>query len=180
MIYGEEKMLLLEPTTEYAQQIREYRREFLDSGDSMDGTDGLREMENPEEWIRHAEDFKCPEKVTAGRVPATQYIYVREEDRKIVGMIEIRHFFNDYLEKFGGHIGYCVSPSERRKGYATEMLKAVLPECKKLGLDRVLVTCDDDNEGSRRTILNNGGVYDGTVYEPDENVYLERYWIDIE
>ena len=59
------------------------------------------------------------------------------------------------------------------------MLSAVLPECRKLGLDRVLVTCDEDNEGSRRTILNNGGIYDGTVYEPDEKVRLLRYWIDV-
>lgn len=172
-------MILIEPTIEYAQQISEYRREFLESGESMDGTDGLRNIGDPAYWIQHCEDCKDPEKVPEGLVTATQYIYVREEDRKIVGMIQIRHYFNDYLEKYGGHIGYSVAPSERRKGYATMMLSAVLPECRKLGLDRVLVTCDEDNEGSRRTILNNGGLYDGTVYEPDEKVRLLRYWIDV-
>ena len=172
-------MILTEPTTEYARQISEYRREFLEAGGSMDGTGSLRRTEDPAAWIQHCEDCKAPDRVPQGLVTATQYLYVREEDRKIVGMIQIRHYFNDYLEKFGGHIGYSVAPSERRKGYASRMLRDVLPECRKLGLDRVLVTCDHDNEGSRKTILNNGGVYDGTVFEPDEKVHLERYWIEV-
>ncbi len=70
-------------------------------------------------------------------VPCTQYIYV----------------------KYAGHIGYSVCPSERRKGYATQMLRAVLPECKALGIDYVLISCLTGNEGSRKTIINNGGVY---------------------
>ena len=172
-------MILTEPTTEYARQISEYRREFLEAGGSMDGTGSLRRTEDPAAWIQHCEDCKDPDRVPQGLVTATQYLYVREEDSKIVGMIQIRHYFNDYLEKFGGHIGYSVAPSERRKGYASRMLRDVLPECRKLGLDRVLVTCDHDNEGSRKTILNNGGVYDGTVFEPDEKVHLERYWIEV-
>ena len=92
-------------------------------------------------------------------------------------MIDIRHFLNEYLENFGGHIGYSVAPSERRKGYASQMLKAALLKCKELGIDNVLITCIDNNEGSRKTILANGGLYESIVYEPDEKVFLERYWI---
>lgn len=102
---------------------------------------------------------------------------VREEDRKIVGVIQIRHYFNAYLEKYGGHIGYSTAPSERRKGYAEMMLKMALPKCRELGMDKVLITCMKDNEGSRRTILKNGGIYESTVYEPNSGIYLERYWI---
>lgn len=94
-------------------------------------------------------------------------------------MIQIRHCFNEFLEKYAGHIGYSVCPTERRKGYATQMLRLALPECKALGLDRVLISCVEGNEGSKRTILRNGGVYESTVFEPGEGVYLERYWIDL-
>ena len=172
-------MILIEPTAYYCRQIQAYRKEFLDCGDSMDGTDGLRRIEDPEEWIERSILFKDPEYVPEGLVPATQYICVREEDNKIVGMLQIRHYFNAYLEKFGGHIGYSVAPSERRKGYASQMLKTALHKCKELGIDKVLITCIDNNEGSRKTILANGGVYESTVYEPDEKINLERYWIDL-
>ena len=95
-------------------------------------------------------------------------------------MIQVRHYFNDYLEKYAGHIGYSTRPGERRKGYAKEMLRLALEFCKEtLGLDKVLISCYDDNEASRRTILANGGVYESTVHEPDHDRTLERYWITI-
>ena len=172
-------MKLTEPVSEYSRQIRAYRKEFLDCGDSMDGTGGLKRIEDPEEWIELSRLSEDPEQVPEGRVPATQYIFVREEDGKIVGMLQIRHRFNAYLEKYGGHIGYSVAPSERRRGYATQMLRLALPKCRELGLDKVLITCIDENIGSRKTILANGGVYESTVYEPNEQVRLERYWIDL-
>ena len=172
-------MKLIEPTKEYCRQIKEYRREFIDCGGPMAGRDWLKRMEDPEEWVEYCRLAKEPENVPEGRVPATQYIFVREEDDKIVGTLNIRHYLNDYLAKFGGHIGYTVAPGERRKGYAALMLKTALPECRKLGIKRALITCADNNVGSRKTILANGGVYESTVYEPDEKVNLERYWIDL-
>ena len=173
-------MKLIEPTPEYCQQIRAYRKEFLDCGDSMDGTDGLRRTENPEEWVERSRLCKDPELVPEGLVPATQYLFVREADQKIVGMLQIRHFLNDYLAEYGGHIGYSVAPSERRKGYATQMPQSALPKCRELGLDKVLITCADHNVGSRKIILANGGVYESTVHEPEEQVCLEKYWICID
>ena len=173
-------MQLVEPSVEYAEQIRAYRRAFLDNGDSMDGTGGLRDFENPVDWIAFSNRFPDPQTVPEGKVPATQYLFVREEDKKIVGMIQIRHSFNDYLEKFGGHIGYSVAPDERRKGYATQMLRMALPKCRELGLEKVLITCIEGNEGSRKTILNNGGVYESTVFDAEEEkAYIERYWITL-
>ena len=172
-------MKLIEASMQYAQQIRAYREEFLASGDSMDGTGPLKRMSEPEQWIDFCKLCKNPETVPEGRVPATQYIFVRESDDKIVGMLQIRHYLNAYLEKFGGHIGYSVVPSERRKGYASQMLSVALPKCKELGIHKVLITCIDRNEGSRRTIQKNGGVYESTVFEEEEGVNLERYWITL-
>ncbi len=172
-------MKLIEPNIEYEQQIRAYRKEFLDCGDSMDGTGGLRKFEDPQEWIEDSNRYRDPLTVPKGRVPATQYMFVREEDRRIVGMIQIRHYLNDYLEKYGGHIGYSVAPGERRKGYAAQMLKMVLPKCKELNIDAVLITCIKGNTSSKKTILRNGGIYESTVYEPDEKAELERYWIHL-
>lgn len=172
-----EPCTLVIPDLTMAEEIRAYRQAFLDSGDSMDGTGGLRRCENPADWLDENARFMKRETVPNGWVPATQFAYVRKSDRRIVGMIQVRHEFNDYLAKYAGHIGYSVRPDERRKGYAAAMLRGVLPYCRTLGLQRVMVTCLTDNEGSRRTILKNGGVYEYTVHEPDENVDLERYWI---
>lgn len=172
-------MKLVEPTMEYSRQIQAYRKEFLDCGDSMDGTEGLRRYEDPKDWIERLDSLKDPSNIPSNLVPASLYMYVREEDDKIVGMIDIRHYLNEHLAQFGGHIGYSVAPSERRKGYASQMLGLVLPKCRELGIEKVLITCIKGNEGSRRTILKNGGVYESTVYEKDEEIDLERYWIDL-
>lgn len=160
-------MKLIEPTMEYDQQIQAFRREYTEDGGSMDGSSSLRKFDQTQDWLDQIEAF------------TTQYIYVREEDDMVVGVIQIRHCFNEFLEKYAGHIGYCVRPSERRKGYAIQMLSHVLPECKRLGIYDVLVCCLADNEASRRTILNNGGVYESKVFETRSQSWIERYWIHL-
>ncbi len=174
-----EKLILIRPSVEYACQIAEYRQEFLDTGDWMDGTGVLRRTADPCEFLRTSIEREDPKNVPADRVPATQFLFIRKDDNRLLGMLQVRHCFNDYLEKYAGHIGYSVRPSERRRGYAKEMLKAALPFCREIGLKKVLITCIDGNVGSEKTILANGGVYESTVHEPNDNVDLKRFWITL-
>jgi predicted acetyltransferase len=96
----------------------------------------------------------------------------------IVGRVAIRHALTPYLERFGGHIGYVVVPEHRRRGYATAILRQSLQVARqKLGLRRVLVTCDDGNVGSIRTIEKNGGVLESIVMAPNGDKPKRRYWI---
>ena len=172
-------MKLIVPSMEYDEEIQSYRADFLALGSSMDGCGSLRRFPDTKSWLAHCEAMQRPETTPEGLVPSTQLLYLREEDRTVVGMIQVRHWCNEYLEQYGGHIGYSVRPSERRKGYAAAMLRDVLPCCRSLGLRQVLVCCRPDNEGSRRTILKNGGVYRNTVWVPDRKTWLERYEIKL-
>ena len=172
-------MKLIEPTVEFDKQIQEYRKEFFDCGDLLEGATRLKQFDHSQDWIAYLNKLKDPATVPQGRVQLTQYIFVREEDQKIVGMVNIRHCFNDYLERFGGHIGFSIAPSERHKGYGTQMMKKALSKCRELGIDKVLVTCNDDNEGSRIIILKSGGKFESVVYDSEENEYVERYWFDL-
>ena len=171
-------MKLVKPSAKYAEQIKVYRQEFLDSGDSMDGCGSLRSMDNPYDFIKKCQACENPDTLPDGLVTATQFMLVSEDD-KILGMIQVRHYFNDYLSKYGGHIGYSVRPSERRKGYAKLMLSTALPFCRRIGLNKVLITCIDGNIGSEKTIVANGGVYESSIYEEKEGVFLKRFWIEL-
>ena len=174
-----EGFCLVEPSEIYAEQIREYRQDFLDTNCSMDGCGPLRKYKNPIKCISECKKYTMPETLPKGTVIATQFFYIRKSDNRLVGMIQVRHYLNDYLSKYAGHIGYSIRPSERRKGYATAMLNAVLPYCRKIGLHKILIACVDGNIGSERAILNNGGIYESTVYEADKNLRLKRFWITL-
>jgi predicted acetyltransferase len=95
----------------------------------------------------------------------------------IVGSVNIRHYLNESLLLNGGHIGDGVRPSERRKGSATKMIALALEECKKLGIEKVLMVCDKENVGSAKSIQNNGGILENEI-EVD-GVVEQRYWIEL-
>lgn len=174
-----DELFLTKPTIAYLPQIKAYRAEFSDCLDWMHGSGGLMKIEEPEEWLRYVALCENEETVPEGASTSSQFIFVRKADRKIVGMINIRHRHTEPLSTWGGHIGYSVSPSERRKGYATQMLHDALPYCKSLGLNRVLLTAGDENIGSVKAIVANGGILESYVMSPKHHVMVGRYWIEI-
>lgn len=167
------------PTAEDAAEYTSYRQAFLDAGSSMDGTGPMRRTADPMEWLAINAQYADPATVPEGKVQSTQFVCERVSDGRIVGMLQVRLALNDYLLHFGGHLGYSVRPDERRKGYASWMLVQGLNYCRSMGLRKVLITCLDTNEASRRTILHAGGIYESTEHEPNEDENLERYWITL-
>jgi predicted acetyltransferase len=171
------RLQLVQPTRADKDTIIDYKQEFIDSGDSMDGTAGLKNATSFEAWFQVLLDNSCDETVREGLVPSTTYLVVTRGNHRLIGMIDIRHRLNDHLLKVGGHIGYSVRKSERCKGYATEMLALALKECKKNGIEKVLLTCHQNNIASARTIIHNGGVLEN---EPlDVRGETQRYWITL-
>ena len=118
-----------------------------------------------------------------GWVPYTTLWLIRPNVPLILGSVQLRHWLTESLEKEGGHIGYTITPSQRRKGYGTLQLTLALDEVRRrhdsLGLDRVLVTCDTDNIGSARIIQRNGGVFESEVISDFSGKPVSRYWIDL-
>lgn len=171
------KLKLVLPTIKYKDEIMNYKKEFIKDNDSMDGTSGLRDAKSFEEWHNAILDNLSEETVREGLVPATTYMAISIDDERLIGMIDIRHRLNDYLLSYGGHIGYSVRKSEREKGYATEMLKLALKECRRLGIIDVLITCDKSNIASVKTIIKNGASLENEVQEESE--ITQRYWINL-
>lgn len=172
-------MKLIRPSLEWAEELLAYRAAFRMSGERMDGTGSLSSTTDMQLYVRQCAEYEYGIGLPDGHVPATQLMLVDEERHRLLGMLQIRHELNDYLALYAGHIGYSVRPSERRKGYAKKMLAMSLPLCRALGLDRVMITCFPENEGSRRTILANGGVYEYTSHDLEEHLDFERYWITL-
>lgn len=171
------RLKLILPTQKYKDEIMDYKREFIENGDEMHGTAGLANVETFEEWYNSVCDNLKEKNVREGLVPANTYIAISTDDRRLIGMIDIRHRLNDYLLNFGGHIGYSIRKSERQRGYGTEMLELGLKECRKLNINKVLITCDKDNVASAKTILNNGAKLENELQVG--KTVIQRYWITL-
>jgi predicted acetyltransferase len=172
------RLYLRVPTKKDKRKVLAFKKEFLESGQKVAGFAGLDKMEF-DEWLTKIQSERNKETCEEGRVPATQFLAIREKDEKLIGMVQVRHELNDYLLKFGGHIGDCIRPTERQKGYATEQKRICLEFCKTLGLNKVLVTAKSENEFSIRSITKCGGVLENQLFDEENNQLYNRYWINL-
>ena len=178
MIEGENLILRL-PTKEDETAILEMVQEFRNNSETrIPGASNIESYDIFAEWLNKLESYRNEETLPDGKVLSTTFISVRKEDNKVIGIVNLRHELNDYLLKFGGHIGGSVRPSERKKGYSTEQLKICFEYCKKLGIKKVLVTCKDWNIASKTSIMKSGGIFENIEIDKDGNK-LERYWITL-
>jgi predicted acetyltransferase len=166
-------MHLVRPSMEWENEHRAYVAEWglerlIPSGFNIE------EFGSYEVYLQ---ELSIREKGHGKWLPCSNYFLVNEENR-ILGMLDIRHELNDFLYRIGGHIGYSVRPSERRRGYATYILAEALHKCRELGMDKVLITCDEDNIGSAKVIMNNGGIEDYSETDAD-GIVKRRFWINL-
>ena len=172
-----EKIILVKPNLSYADEIIKYKEESLAESPIINGSAGLDRLSSIEDWLEELNKRSCEDTVPKGLVPSSTYLGVREKDNYIVGMIDIRHYLNEYLTQAGGHIGYGVRKTERNKGYAKQMLKLALEKCKELKIKKVLITCDEDNIASEKVILSANAKLEDIRNVDGEN--KKRFWIDL-
>jgi len=171
-----DKLKLTEPKIVLEKEYNEMIEDWKQTGEKLvpfvlnyDSTDFQK-------YIDQLRGFEKGAEIPETFVPHSTH-WLINSNNKVLGVVSIRHRLTDNLLIEGGHIGYGIRPSERRKGHATKILELALNEAKKLGIKRALVTCDKDNIGSRKTILTNGGeFYRENLYEGRK---VQAYWIKI-
>ena len=168
---------LIKPAKVYEQKAKEYINEFYKYNSQINGTghlDKYLKESTYKKWLEYIKKLEnTPE---PGFVTASTYFLI--ENDEIIGMINIRHYLNESLLELGGHIGYSIRPTKRGNGYNKINLYLGLKKCQDLGLEKVLITADDNNPASYRTIEALGGILENKV-ELDNKETYRRYWINV-
>ena len=171
---------LVAPNPDMYEAFCELTDEWTDIGVTSHGMSmTVRPFATRDEFVAWVDEMLAEEQVAQPDRVTCSYFWA-VEDGRIVGGASLRHELNDYLLRAGGHIGYSVRPSARRRGIATWMTRLVIAQAAERGIDRVLIVCDDDNPASARVIENCGGVLeDVRPYDPDAEVIelIRRYWV---
>lgn len=167
---------LVRPALRYRDSFLEATREFPPDEDTMvfEREQATRDFKG---FVKSVDAFSRGQNLPRGWVASSSYWLV--EGDEYIGSTNVRHELTEWLERYGGHIGYAIRPTKRQQGYGKLICKLALEEARNLGLKRVLITCDADNLGSRKIIESNGGVFENEVVQPDRDVPKRRYWFDL-
>lgn len=167
------ELRLVRPTPELKELALDYKKEHFNNHEMIiNGSELLDKTDSYEEWLKSVTDNTSPDTVSPDWV-VTDTFFAIDETGKIVGIIDLRHTLNDFLKDFGNS-GYSVRPSERRKGYATEMLRQILLIAKQAGLNELHLSVERDNEPSIKTIVKNGGIYERSFQFEGEEAYIYK------
>lgn len=169
-------MKLTKPELKHETIVNKFRLEMLQESSYICGGSSL-EKYGYKNWLKKLDELSNSETCPEGFVPALLMIYVDDNETKVYGIINLRMSLNSYLLNYGGHIGYSIVPSERRKGYAKRMLKEALTYYRQADFEKVLITCDNTNIASMKTIESVGGELENIVDK--ENGKTRRYWVKL-
>ena len=179
-----ERFYLEEPSLERKDEIIEYLDEFVKYNSNINGTGSLDKIYDGytfEEALERCLNMKNELYAKSiNRVPGKTFLLIKKDDNKIVGTINIRWNLSEKMLEFGGHIGYGIRPTERRKGYNKIQLYLVLLEAQKLNLDKVMLDCSVDNLGSDKTIKALGGILERCELDESDNTMTNVYWINVD
>ncbi len=167
---------LIRPTKVLEQEYQEFYWEWKRSGEKLIPSIIEKFPDDIDCFLQFIDNNEKGKNLPDGWVPDSTFWLVK--GKLIIGVVNIRHQLTEMLLTIGGHIGYGIRPSERRKGYATKILELALLEAKRVDINKALVTCDADNIGSLKAILKNGGIEDEEFIEDDGNV-VKRFWIEL-
>ncbi|MCH5348251.1 MAG: GNAT family N-acetyltransferase [Oscillospiraceae bacterium] len=172
-------LILTIPAKEHEKQVMSFRKEMQRNEEGFYGCSGLDKTSDYDDWLDFEGRF-----LRLGWTPSTTYLGIRASDNLLVGMIDLRHELSGFLLKYNGQIGYSIRPSERGKGYATQMLSLLLKEAERFGYEKVLVCCNKTNVQSAKVIQKCGGVLENEVIHEyssaDRPDIIQRYWIKID
>jgi predicted acetyltransferase len=168
---------LIEPCLELEGQYMNMVADFAAAGDTKDW-DFEEAKKGFAAFVQKRHEWKYGRNLPDGWVPGSTFWLVGDNN-VILGVSSLRYKLTDNLRRLGGHIGYKIRPGQRQKGYGTMILKMTLAEAEKLGMTKVLVTCDDDNIASAKIIEKNGGVLKDKCDRDEHGKLTRRYWIDL-
>lgn len=170
-----DEIKLILPDESHKEQYIKMMEEWISFGGRLNPGALRNNGASYEKWLEWIQDDQSELTCPKGAVPQTLYFAFNKDDI-FIGAVTIRHYLNEKMLIDGGHVGYGVRPSQRRKGYAKRMLALAIGKLNEMGINEILVTCAADNIGSMKTILANGGIFHNEILNEDGEA-IKRFWI---